>query len=99
LIDNHLIAFLESAAALLPAAFTIPDIHFLPAIRPAEGLSLARIPSTRCRRKAAMNKDRIRQPVTLSREAPYDQVWASPMMRLAEQYGITGTGLAKICAP
>jgi hypothetical protein len=46
-----------------------------------------------------MNKDRIREPVTLSRETPYDQVWASPMMRLAEQYGITGTGLAQICAP
>lgn len=37
-------------------------------------------------------------PVTLSREELYEQVWSTPLHRLAKQYGITGTGLAKICA-
>lgn len=37
-------------------------------------------------------------PVTLSRKELYDQVWSTPLLRLAKQYGITGTGLAKICA-
>jgi len=35
--------------------------------------------------------------VTLKREELYAQVWADPMIRLAARYGITGTGLAKIC--
>ena len=34
----------------------------------------------------------------LSREELYSQVWTMPISRLAAQYGITGTGLAKICA-
>jgi hypothetical protein len=38
------------------------------------------------------------QPVTLTREELYTQVWSTPMSQLAAQYGITGTGLAKICA-
>ena len=38
-----------------------------------------------------------KQPVTLSREELYAQVWSTPMSQLAAQYGITGTGLAKIC--
>ena len=38
------------------------------------------------------------QPILLSREALYRQVWSTPIRRLATQYGITGTGLAKICA-
>ena len=38
------------------------------------------------------------QPVVLSRDELYSQIWATPMIRLAAQYGITGTGLAKICA-
>lgn len=37
-------------------------------------------------------------PVTLSREQLYDLVGATPLHRLAKQYGITSTGLAKICA-
>lgn len=37
-------------------------------------------------------------PVTLSREELYEQVWSMPLLRLAKQYGITSTGLAKICA-
>jgi hypothetical protein len=34
----------------------------------------------------------------LSRDDLYSQIWSTPMIRLAAQYGITGTGLAKICA-
>jgi hypothetical protein len=37
------------------------------------------------------NEDR-RQPVVLSRGDLYSQIWATPMIRLAAQYGITGTG-------
>lgn len=36
-------------------------------------------------------------PSTVTRESLFEQVWKTPMNRLAEQYGITGNGLAKIC--
>ena len=36
-------------------------------------------------------------PITVTRTALYDQVWTTPMMKLATQYRITGTGLAKVC--
>lgn len=35
---------------------------------------------------------------TVTRELLFDQVWETPMNRLAARYGITGNGLAKICA-
>jgi len=35
--------------------------------------------------------------ITISREDLYLQVWEIPMSRLAIQYGITSSGLAKIC--
>jgi len=35
--------------------------------------------------------------VTVSREELYRQVWESPMSRLAQQYGISENGLARIC--
>jgi hypothetical protein len=35
--------------------------------------------------------------ITLTREELYRRVWEKPMVRLAEQYGISGNGLAKIC--
>lgn len=38
-----------------------------------------------------------KQPVDVSRDELYRQVWQTPMTRLAIQYGITGNGLAKIC--
>ena len=50
-----------------------------------------------------MAKDKLtdcgerKQPVDVSREELYRQVWETPMSRLAVQYGITGNGLAKIC--
>lgn len=34
---------------------------------------------------------------TVSREQLYALVWATPMIRLGEQFGLTGNGLAKIC--
>jgi len=34
---------------------------------------------------------------TVSREELFSQVWATPMSRLARDYGISGNGLAKIC--
>ena len=39
-----------------------------------------------------------KQPIVVSCEDLYAQVWSTPMRDLATQYGITGTGLAKICA-
>jgi hypothetical protein len=37
------------------------------------------------------------QPVVLTREELYRQVWETPMIRLGEKYGISGNGLKKIC--
>lgn len=34
---------------------------------------------------------------TISREDLYALVWATPMIRLGEQFGLSGNGLAKIC--
>jgi hypothetical protein len=45
-----------------------------------------------------MTDEDRKQPVVLSRDELYSQIWSTPMIRLAAQYGITGTGLAKICA-
>jgi hypothetical protein len=38
-----------------------------------------------------------KQPMTVSRDELYRQVWQTPMSRLAADYGISGNGLAKIC--
>ena len=38
-----------------------------------------------------------KQHVTLTREELYRQVWEIPMSRLAKEYGLSDTGLAKIC--
>jgi hypothetical protein len=38
-----------------------------------------------------------KKPVTLSREELYALVWATPISRLAGQYGLSDNGLAKIC--
>lgn len=35
--------------------------------------------------------------MTISRKQLYDQVWHEPMCRLAQRYGISDVGLAKIC--
>ena len=42
-------------------------------------------------------KPRPTKPTTMTREELYSAVWTTPMARLAEQYGISGNGLAKIC--
>lgn len=42
-------------------------------------------------------KPRPTQPTTMTREELYSAVWTTPMSRLAEEYGISGNGLAKIC--
>jgi len=36
-------------------------------------------------------------PTAVTRTALYEQVWTTPMMKLATEYRITGTGLAKVC--
>lgn len=38
-----------------------------------------------------------KSPTTVSREELYKQVWETPMSRLAQAYGISGNGLAKVC--
>lgn len=42
-------------------------------------------------------KVRPTKATTLTRQELYAAVWATPMIRLAEQYEISGNGLAKIC--
>lgn len=42
-------------------------------------------------------KPRPTQPTTMTREELYGAVWTTPMSRLAEGFGISGNGLAKIC--
>lgn len=42
-------------------------------------------------------KPRPTRPTTMTREELYGAVWTTPMSRLAEGYGISGNGLAKIC--
>lgn len=37
------------------------------------------------------------RPITVSREELFRQVWETPLIQLGETYGITGSGLAKIC--
>jgi hypothetical protein len=44
-----------------------------------------------------MNQEDNREPVVLTREELYRQVWETPMIRLGEKYGISGNGLKKIC--
>jgi hypothetical protein len=41
--------------------------------------------------------EQSKETAHLTREALYRAVWETPMSQLAVQYGITGTGLAKIC--
>lgn len=45
----------------------------------------------------ATPKPRPTKPTTMIREELYKAVWTTPMSRLAEEYGISGNGLAKIC--
>ena len=44
-----------------------------------------------------MDAGRMATRKTVSREELFRQVWEMPMSRLAEGYGVTGNGLAKIC--
>ncbi|NOZ11735.1 MAG: hypothetical protein GXP09_11935 [Gammaproteobacteria bacterium] len=37
------------------------------------------------------------ETIQVSREELYDQVWSEPMTKLAERYGLSDVGLAKIC--
>ena len=44
-----------------------------------------------------MSTEESKPPITIIRDELYAQVWAMPMSRLSQQYGISGNGLAKIC--
>ncbi len=37
------------------------------------------------------------QPITLTRDELHERIWTTPTHKLATEFGITGTGLAKIC--
>ncbi len=39
----------------------------------------------------------MRDTVVLSRAELYELVWSEPATKVAERFGITGTGLRKIC--
>jgi hypothetical protein len=47
-------------------------------------------------RATASNPPQL-EPTILTREALYQAVWTTPLTRLAEQYGVSGGKLAKIC--
>lgn len=40
----------------------------------------------------------LREPTTLTRESPYQQVWSEPIVHVANRLGLSGRGLGKICA-
>src|SRR5258708_37847104 len=44
-----------------------------------------------------MSSDLGPNGISISRETLYEQVWSKPISNLAQQYGITGNGLKKIC--
>jgi hypothetical protein len=44
-----------------------------------------------------MSEEPTKKPTTVTREDLYRQVWETPMVRLAEKYGLSGNGLKKIC--
>lgn len=44
-----------------------------------------------------MAQTELKKPARVSRQELYRQVWETPMVRLGEQYGISGNGLKKIC--
>ena len=53
---------------------------------------------TRCSDIAIVSAELTGRSVhTVSREELYIQVWSKPMMRLAAEYGVTGTALKKTC--
>ena len=39
-----------------------------------------------------------RQVVRLTRQELYDKMWSRPAISLAEEFGISGRGLGKICS-
>jgi hypothetical protein len=39
----------------------------------------------------------MEETIRLNREELYEQVWSTPMTKLAKQYQISDVGLAKIC--
>src|SRR5262249_38748460 len=47
--------------------------------------------------RKAMPAD-IQKPIVLTREELYAQVWAKPISQLSAEYGMSGRGLAKLCA-
>lgn len=41
--------------------------------------------------------DERRKGTEVTRQALYDQIWSTPMTKLAKEYGISDVALAKIC--
>lgn len=90
-----------------------PDLFFLEPIALAELMQKPVLKSTAIRaRPRAVPKQpitppktpidrppivRATEPAILTRVELYEAVWSTPMSRLAESYGISGNGLAKIC--
>jgi hypothetical protein len=44
-----------------------------------------------------MGDEQRKRPLVVSRKDLYQQVWSTPMSRLATEYGISDRGLSKIC--
>jgi len=75
-----------------------PETAARKAEQPAQGLSeLEATSAPATSSPPPTSAPRASQPTTFSREDIYAAVWETPISRLAEQYGISDNGLAKIC--
>lgn len=68
-----------------------PNHRPVPSKSPAPAFSVAETPAEKS------PVVRPTKPTILTRTELYEAVWSTPMSRLAERYGISGNGLAKIC--
>lgn len=39
----------------------------------------------------------MKEPVKITRKELFEQVWAEPVSRVAERYGLSGTWIRKVC--
>jgi len=66
-----------------------------PWLGPAVAPGLARLRVSECLIEPGPKMNR--RTHALTRRELYDMVWAEPVVKIAERYGISGNGLAKIC--
>lgn len=90
-----MLVLVPSPAAIAGAAAKMTRRRRIVASGPGNACCLP--PSANPIRANDMSNAEAKKSVTLSREELYSLAWATPMSRLATQYGLSGNGLAKIC--